>query len=94
MQNVEFDDFTQAEKFMQELYIDKLLAHLRGESDRIATNKEFMMIHQCINYQTDTRDSSAALYDYFKRCLTAYITNDMLPTTKGKAEDRLLESYC
>ena len=94
MQNVEFDDFAQAETFMQELYIDKLLAHLRGESDQIATIKEFMMVYMCINHQTDYKDASAALYDYFKRCLTAYITNDMLPTTKGKAEDRLLESYC
>ena len=78
---------------MQETYVDKLLAHLRGESDRIATNKEFMSIHQCINYQTDTKDSSAQLYDYFKRSLNAYIVNDLLPTTKGKAGDRLLESY-
>ena len=46
----EFANFAEAEKFIQENYVDKVLAFLRGESDRVVCNKDYMKIYNLMLY--------------------------------------------
>ena len=46
----EYTNFAEAEKFVQENYVDKVLAFLRGESDRVVYNKDYMKIYNLMLY--------------------------------------------
>ena len=48
----------QCKAFIHENYVDKLLKFLRGESNRVTTNVEYMKVYQLIIYQCDTNDNN------------------------------------
>lgn len=89
----EFANFAEAEKFVQENYVDKVLAFLRGDSDRVVQNADYMKTYNLMLYQCDQEDANGHLYDYFERCVNSYIVDELLPFSKGKTGDRLLEAY-
>ena len=49
----EFANFAEAEKFVQENYVDKVLAFLRGDSTRVASNSDYMKVYNLMLYQCD-----------------------------------------
>lgn len=89
----EFANFAEAEKFVQENYVDKVLAFLRGDSTRVASNSDYMKVYNLMLYQCDQEDANGHLYDYFERCVNSYIVDELLPYTKGKQGERMLEAY-
>ena len=46
----EFANFAEAEKFVQENYVDKVLAFLRGDSDRVVQNADYMKTYNLMLY--------------------------------------------
>ena len=40
----------QCKRFISDNYVNKLLLFLRGESNRVTTNKEYMKVYQLIIY--------------------------------------------
>lgn len=63
----------QCKAFINENYVDKLLKFLRGESNRVTTNVEYMKVYQLIIYQCDTNDNNEQIYDIFEEFVKEYL---------------------
>lgn len=82
----------QCKDFINENYVKKLLEFLRGESNRVTTNREYMKVYQLIIYQCDTNDNNEQIYDIFEEFVSDYLRNEVLPLLTGANGERLLNN--
>ena len=66
-------------KFMQDNYVSKLMAFLRGEAQRVASNQEYMKVYQQIIYQCDTNDNNELVYGIFEQFIDEYLRGEVIP---------------
>ena len=73
--------------------MDKVLAFLRGDSSRVTNNADYMKVYNLMLYQCDQEDNNNHLYAYFERVVNSYITDELIPFTKGKTGERMLDAF-
>ena len=89
----EIANFPDAERFIQTNYVDKVLAFLNGTSDRVTNNSDYMKVYNLMLYQCDQEDNNNHLYNYFERIINSYIVDHLIPFTKGKQGEQMLEAF-
>lgn len=82
----------QCKAFIHENYVDKLLKFLRGESNRVTTNVEYMKVYQLIIYQCDTNDNNEQIYEIFEEFVKEYLLHEVVPLLEGKGGEELLSN--
>ena len=73
----------QCKRFISDNYVNKLLLFLRGESNRVTTNKEYMKVYQLIIYQCDTNDNNEQIYDILEEFVNEYLQSEVLQKLDG-----------
>ena len=73
--------------------MDKVLAFLKGESNRVTTNVEFMKVYNMVLYQCDQEDNNNHLYGYFEKIVNGYLVNELIPFTQGKIGQGMLDAF-
>ena len=76
--------------FINDNYVQKLLAFLRNESKRVASNAEYMKVYQVIIYQCDTNDNNEQIYEIFEQFVEEYLNQEVIPVLDGKTGEQLL----
>lgn len=85
--------FDKAKQLIQTNYVDKVIAFLRKEAKRGATNSEFMKVYEVVMNQCDAQDNGQGLYAYFQKIIADYVEEQALPYTLGKKGTQLLEAW-
>ena len=80
--NEEDADFQKDIAIVQREYVDKVLAHLRGESDQITNMKQFQENYKILLDQCDQKDNNKGMHKYYKTVIKRYIIQDLIPYTE------------
>lgn len=54
--------YADAQRDIQTRFVDKVLDFLRGDSQKVTTNKEFVNVYNIVLYQCDQEDNNNHLY--------------------------------
>lgn len=71
-------------------FVSKLMAYLRGEVQRVVTNKEYMIVYNAIIYECDTNDNNDEVHQIFNELVEEYIVQEVMPILQGKEGEQLL----
>ena len=93
--NEEDADFQKDIAIVQREYVDKVLAHLRGQSDQITNMKQFQENYKILLDQCDQKDNNKGMHKYYKQIIKRYIIQDLIPyTEQGEQGEEFLVRFC
>ena len=85
--------FEEAIAYIEENYVGRVLAYLRGDQKRVVNNKQYMEVFSLVVHQCDVEDKNAQLHAYYEETCVKYIQKELRPFLVNQTGQNMLERF-
>ena len=85
--------YEEAEKTIQESYIDSTYSFLEGTTTRVTDHKNFMKCYEIVMHQCDQLDNGEKLFKFYNKIIKHFLSAIAIPQTRRYSGENLIKAF-